>query len=316
MSGDNLKKQDKSSHLYTMKNVCAYLLLLLLINSIGRLNAQDVGHLKLKLGNKSYDYCEMQPAGPVKGILILLPAFGEKPKSIFTKTALPKQAATYGYVTLIPDVPMQMFATEECINELNALVEAKTKQYNLSYGDIVIGGLSDGGAIALCYTEYLNSKPEPIKLKAVFAIDPPADMARIYTSGEQEIGYDCPLISREGRNGINNLNNLLGGSPAASPDAYYRLSAFSASAANGGNARFLKDIPVRLYAEPDLAYVQKTYCSSLQFINLNAYDLEKLIVFLKGTGNQRSAYIKTMGRGFHSWNIVEPEDFAVWITSL
>ena len=278
--------------------------------------AQEINKLKLTVAGKTYEYFETKPTLPVKGLLILLPAAGEKPKSIFSKTALPKLIAANGYITITLEIAPRMFADEECINELNELLKIKTAQYNLSYKDVVIGGLSVGGAIALCYTEYLNSQQQPVKLKAVFAIDPPADMARVYASAQKEMSYNCPLIAREGKSGKALLDEVMGGSPESSPDAYLRRSAYSAQAADGGNARFLKDIPVSLYSEPDLEYVRKTYCAELQFFNLNAYDLEKMIVTLKGLGNTRSVYITTQGKGFHSWNIVDAQDCANWIAAL
>ncbi|WP_184548942.1 hypothetical protein [Mucilaginibacter sp. FT3.2] len=286
---------------------------LLLVTNI---QAQGILKSQILAGGKSYTYFEMKPATPVKGILILLPAAGEKPKSIFIKTSLPKEMAAYGFTTLTLDVPAQMFADNQCIGELDELIKIKLTQYQLTHHNVVIGGLSDGGAIALSYTEYLNSQATPIKLKAVFGIDPPTDLTRIYASADKEISYNCPLIASEGKSVKAYLAHTLGGSPATNPKAYEQLAIYSASAPDGGNARFLKDIPVRLYSEPDLEYVQKTYCAQLQFSNLNAFDLEKLAFNLKQAGNQQSAYITTQGKGFHSWNILDAGDFAKWITGL
>lgn len=278
--------------------------------------AQDISKSKIKVLNNSYDYYEMQADLPVKGLLILLPAFGEKPKSIFTKTNLPKLITAKGYITLAVEVPQNMFANNDCIAELNQLIKLKIAQYKLSYSDVIIGGLSNGGAISLCYAEYLNSQATPIKLKAVFAVDPPADLTRIYASGQKESNYQCPLIAREGKSGVTYLENVLGGSPAINPGAYVSHAVYSANEANGGKAKFLNNLPVRLYSEPDLEYVQKTYCAELQYFNLNAYDLEKLIIFLKGIGNNQAEYITTKGKGFHSWNIIDAENCADWIISL
>lgn len=276
-------------------------------------SAQEIVKQTLKVNTKKYSYYETPLSLPVRGILILLPAAGESAKSIFTKTTLPGLAAKIGYVTITPQTPTQMFADEECIAELNELTKLKTAQYNLQYQNIVIGGLSDGGAIALGYTEYLNSRPAPVQIKAVFAIDPPADLGRIYRSAEMEISYNCPLIQKEGRNVKNYLDRTLGGPPDANSDNYLQKSVFTAAREDGGNARFLKDAVVRLYCEPDLAFVQRTYCTEVQFFNLNAFDLEKLSKFLKDAGNARASYIATTGRGFHSWNIVDADECVKWI---
>ncbi len=106
------------------------------------------------------------------------------------------------------------------------------------------------------------------------------------------------------------------GSPQESPDNYLKYSAYSAGRPDGGNARFLKDIPVRLYSEPDLEFVRKTYCEELQYEDINAFDLEKLNKFLNSIGNNKAEYITTKGKGFHSWNILDPIDCTEWILKI
>jgi hypothetical protein len=59
--------------------------------------------------------------------------------------------------------------------------------------------------------------------------------------------------------------------------------------------------------------VRKTYCDELQYEDINAVDLEKMNIFLKSIGNDKSEYITTKGKGFHSWNILEPIDCVNWI---
>lgn len=286
--------------------------LLLTVSSV----AQNVTKSKFQLSNKTFDYYEMRTEVNVKGILMLLPAKGEQPKSIFSKTVLPKLMANNGYITVIPDIPTQMFADKATIDILNELFRIKMTQYKVAYKDIVMGGLSNGGAITLCYTEYLNSQPTPIKLKASFAIDPPADLTRIYSSAKNMINYNCGIITRQGKEVKAYLENALGASPTSKPETYKKSSAFTAQADDGGNAKYLKDVALRLYSEPDLDYVRKTYCNNLQFSDLNAFDLEKLITFLKAAGNNHAHYIATQGKGFHSWNIPDPADLTKWILSL
>jgi hypothetical protein len=279
-------------------------------------SAQSVIKQSLNVNSKKYSYYEMTITNNVKGILILLPAAGENPKSIFNKTKLPELIANAGYVTIAPEVPTEMYANEECIAELDELIKNKFHQYSLDYKSLVIGGLSDGGSEALSFVEYLNSLKNPINPKAVFAIDPPADLFRIYGSAQMEINYNCPLIKQEGKNVKSYLEKTCNGSPETNINVYREKSVFSAAMENGGNARFLSDVPVRLYCEPDLEFVQKTYCPELEFFNLNAYDLEALIKFLKVRGNERSEYITTKGKGFHSWNIVDSENCVKWISGL
>ena len=108
----------------------------------------------------------------------------------------------------------------------------------------------------------------------------------------------------------------LNGSPVERPDQYLKYSAFSADAPDGGNAKLLKSIPVRLYSEPDLGFVRNTYCDKLQYEDINVFDLEKLSKFLVSIGNNQAEYIITTDKGFHSWNILDPIDCVNWILTI
>ena len=59
--------------------------------------------------------------------------------------------------------------------------------------------------------------------------------------------------------------------------------------------------------------MRKTYCDELQYEDINSVDLEKLNKFLKSIGNDKSEYITTKGKGFHSWNILDATDCVEWI---
>jgi hypothetical protein len=114
----------------------------------------------------------------------------------------------------------------------------------------------------------------------------------------------------------NYLDKVMGGSPADKRENYVALSPFLASEAAGGNAKRLKDIPIRLYTEPDIDLVKNRYCKELMLADLNVTDLEKLQQVLKESGNGNCELIVTKDRGYHSWNIAEPRDLASWIARL
>ncbi|MNL37153.1 hypothetical protein D3C87_1592800 [compost metagenome] len=106
------------------------------------------------------------------------------------------------------------------------------------------------------------------------------------------------------------------GSPQERPEQYLKYSAYSATTQDGGKAKFLRNIAVRLYSEPDLDFVRNTYCAELQYEDINAVDLEKLSKFLTSIGNNKVEYITTKGKGFHSWNIIDPADCTNWILKI
>lgn len=281
-------------------------------------SGQTIKKGKGAVKKETFSYCYIEPEDEVKGMLILLPGWGESPQSIFEKTTLPRLMAEKGFVTVVPQLHKILITDDYTIAEINELLSIQYKRYNSIELPLVIGGLSAGGAISIGYAEHVLANDTTIKLKGVFAIDPPLDLARMYRSAENKIQYNCKskLIRKEGDHTKKYLLRTLSGSPTEAPDQYLKYSAFSASAEDGGNARLLKSIPVRLYSEPDLNFVRKTYCQELQYEDINAFDLEKMSKFLVGIGNDKAEYITTKDKGFHSWNILDPVDGADWILKI
>lgn len=278
----------------------------------GFLFGQSIDKYKDKVNGEAFTYYVMHPKLEVNGILLLLPGSGEKPKSIFDKTSLPQIIVKEGFLIVVPELHNSLFADQKTLNELNKICKTITQKYNVS--NLVIGGFSSGGAIAIGYTEYLLSTGTADILKGVFAIDPPLDLTRLYASSEWKINYKCQgLIQKEGHSIKRQLENSLGGSPESKTDQYIMHSSYSANYSNGGNAKYLNSIPIRLYTEPDLDFVRKTYCKDLQFDDINAVDLKSLYKFLLGNGNSNAEYITTLGKGFHSWNILDASECAEWI---
>jgi pimeloyl-ACP methyl ester carboxylesterase len=287
------------------------LILLIILLSFHSLLAQDVKTSKGNANGKTFRYHYIKPSGIKKGIVILLPGSGEKCQSVLSNVSLAKQLVAQGFAVIAPEVHTLLYADEYSINILNELLKAKIKEYGTK--SIILGGFSSGGAIVTRYAEYLVSKNFQIDLKALFVIDPPLDLQRVYTAGMNMMQNCDGIIKRDGANIKAQLENAFGGSPTEKIDQYTSNSAFTANSNNGGNAKFLMSIPIRLYSEPDLDFVKRVYCNKLEKSNINATDLEALHEFLLKSGNNRCEYIPTSGRGFHSWNIIEPNNFLEWI---
>lgn len=259
----------------------------------------------------------IKPQGKVHGILLLLPGLGEKPGTVLQKTNLPTLAAENGFLTIIPDLGKNLIADDDINLRLSELVHIYFAKYALNELTLIVGGFSRGGAISLRYAEHLIASISPIKLKGAFAIDPALDLRRLYFSAINKIQYDCSdLIKKEGVYTKRVLEKELGGTPEKHPAKYVKYSIYSAQSDSGGNAKYLKSLPVRLYSEPDLAYVREAYCSKLQEVDINSFDLERLNTLLRNLANTQCEYITTTGRGFHSWNILDSKNCVEWILQI
>jgi hypothetical protein len=290
------------------------LILLVIILSFHSLLAQDVKSNKGNANGKTFKYHYIEPSGGKKGIVILLPGSGERFQSVLSNISLAKQLVAQGFVVIVPEVHTLLYADEYSINILNELLKAKVKEYGTK--SLILGGFSSGGAIATRYAEYLVSKNVQIDLKGLFVVDPPLDLHRVYTAGINMLQNCDGIIKKDGANIKAQLENAFGGSPAEKIEQYTSNSSFTASSKDGGNAKFLINVPIRLYSEPDLNFVKKNYCNKLEKADINATDLEALQEYLLKCGNNRCEYITTSGRGFHSWNIIEPNNCLKWIIKI
>lgn len=278
---------------------------------------QNITKNTIQPDNEICTYFTIRPKERITGIVLLLPGRGENPKQVFKNTRLPNVLAAKGYLTVIPDLSYSLFADKTIKAQITQVLRAESIKNNLIKPNLFIGGFSAGGSVALSYAEYLLSSDTATSLKGIFVIDPPLDLERLYLSAERMLNYNCgDLIYKEGAFTKDYLDQAFGGSPTLNPENYLAISPYSANSPDGGNAKWLKNIAIRLYSEPDLQFVQKKYCKELRFEDINAFDLESLNAFLIKIGNRKSEYIKTAGKGFHSWNIVNPDELTEWIINV
>lgn len=273
---------------------------------------QNVVQKTFKLDGKNFGYQTLQPTDSIKGILVLIPGKGENPKSVFRKTLIPTLVSAKGYLTVVPDLKYALFADDLIRKQISEILRIESDGI-LPAPRLAIGGFSAGGSVALSFAEYLVSESAAANLKSVFVIDPPLDLQRVYASSRRMRKYECSSVQAEGQGTIDYLDKVLGGSPDDQYTNYLTHSPFMASESDGGNAKWLKQIPTRLYAEPDIDYVKERHCSEMELEDLNARDLEKLSKRLKALGNDNCEYLTTKGRGYHTWNIAEPAELSEWI---
>jgi pimeloyl-ACP methyl ester carboxylesterase len=276
--------------------------------------AQNLKTDKGSVNGKAFKYHYLEPLGEKKGIVILLPGSGEKYQNVLTKVSLSKLLVNQGFVVVVPEVHTLLYADDYSLNILNELLKIMSTAYDTK--KVVLGGFSSGGAIATRYAEYLLAVNASIDLKGLFVVDPPLDLLRVYAAGDRMVDNCDGIIKKQGIDIKVQLENAFGGSPDKQRQQYIDKSAFTANLSDGGNARFLKNLPIRLYSEPDLDFVRKTYCDRLLSEDINATDLDALQKFLVSVGNNRCQYITTKGRGFHSWNIIDPDNCIKWIVEV
>ena len=260
-----------------------------------------------------------KPANPVRGLVILLPYFGADANA-FSSAKLPELLMIRNVATIA--VSGAGYLNDDEVLTLKGLIEQVAHELKMPTGALVIGGVSAGGTGAVRYAEHCLSGNCDALLTplAIFAVDAPLDFEAWWNRETLNLRRDDPRSSPEESQGIlAALRLALGGAPNQAREVYRKRSPFLASEKDGGNARLLRNIPIRLYTEPDVVWTIENI--GRDYYTLNAMDQAALVLELRALGNARAELITTTGKGFrppgtrnpHSWTIVDEPNLADWL---
>ena len=282
--------------------------------------AQDSGVVcrpQYKTSNNCYRV--YRPAGPARGLVVLLPYYGSNANE-FSSAALPALLVRKNVATMT--VSASGYLMNDDLVTLMRLIGEVIVELNIPEGRLVVGGISAGGTGAVRYAEYCTSgrcdaRSKPV---AVFSVDAPLDFESWWNREKLNLRRGNPKSSLEESQAIlDALHSTMGGSPNQVRQLYRSRSPFLASEKDGGNARLLKDVPVRLYTEPDVVWMIENI--GRDYYTMNAVDQAALVLQLRALGNTKADLITTTGKGFrppstrnpHSWTIVDEPELADWI---
>jgi hypothetical protein len=275
--------------------------------------------------NQSQDlfYYALSPTDSVVGTLVLFPPTWQTTEGVINHNVeLLKIAHSKGILVIIPSINYNLCLDDVPLSFLNQLFNEMLEKYNPPVDKFVFGGFSLGGMNAIRYTEmaYENDSFTSIKPLAVYGVDPPLDLARLYNTfvctierGFSQAGVD------EGRDYIDKFNRQFGGSPKDFEALYVKNSMYSKSQKDGGNAKYLASIPVRIYCDPDIDWLLSN--RRMEYYDMNAIDHTALINQLLLMGNERAEFVNSLGKGYrldgtrhpHSWSLVDPEECIDWV---
>jgi hypothetical protein len=260
-----------------------------------------------------------KPGNPVRGLVILLPYFGADANA-FSTAKLPRLLLIKNVATMA--VSAAGYLKDDEVLTLKGLIEQVAHELKIPTGALVIGGVSAGGTGAVRYAEHClsghcDSFLTPV---AVFAVDAPVDFEGWWNRETLNLRRGDPRSSEEESQRIlAALRFALGGAPNQFREVYRKRSPFLASEKDGGNARLLRNMPIRLYTEPDVVWTIENI--GRDYYTLNAMDQAALVLELRTLGNARAELITTTGKGFrppgtrnpHSWTIVDEPKLADWL---
>lgn len=270
--------------------------------------------------NQDLHYYALIPPGAVQGVLVLLPAAGDKTEYTLSCTRdLCQRAFDAQLAVIVPSLNAHLSLDSNILRFLNRVFADATDRYHLPRDRFVLGGFSLGGLMALRYAELALEKREPTEIVpvAAFSADGPTDLETLYHNAVR--GRKRNPQAAEPAYIIKESEQFTGGSPEQRHDRYVAYSVYSHTEENGGNAQYLRNFPLRIYNDVDVNWWIDNRGSDLY--GMNALDQSAMISYLRRAGNKRAEFINAYGKGYrlegnrhpHSWSIVDAKDCISWI---
>lgn len=290
------------------------------------INQTDTAQLYINDGdsNELY-YLKLVPNEKPIAAIVIFPSGGETVENLIKQIDIPQLAYEKEILTIIPSINLGTDDRKIENKLLDEIFIDIVNEHQVPKENFILGGLSNGGMISLKYAQQSVKEKERtfLKPKGVFGLDVPLDHAHLYVYCEREIERNFSEIGmNEARWLLKKYNNLYGGSPEAYPEKYIEISIYSNSETSGGNAKYLKDIPIRMYTDLDVDWLINQRRRDLY--DWNGTDIVAMINQLKLMGNEDANVIVTMGKGVrldgtkhpHSWSIMDNNDCLNWIIKL
>lgn len=205
---------------------------------------------------------------------------------------------------------------EDIINEV-------IMAHNIPKNNIFIGGISASGTRALRFAQYCaqGKSKYGTSIKGAFVVDSPLDQERFYQSALWHKNHFKKGMLWEAKQIVKNFPKFIG-DPKDGMQAYRDVSVYSYTDTTGGNARYLKDLNLIIFHEPDMDWWLPERGAG--YFDINSFDLVGFTAKLRHLGNDNVELITTTGKGYnrqgerncHSWTIVDEEYLLSWILHL
>lgn len=276
---------------------------------------------KVELQNSEDYYLKIIPKASPTAILFLLHGGGETPEDVLKQIELHQLAVKNNFLVILPYFSEGTTKMIEETNSINQIAVQLMNEYQISKDKIILGGFSGGGMLSITFAERsVRDKNTDFIPKAVFAIDTPLDFEQIYQRSEREIKRNFSEIGvGEANFMIDEFNKTFGGSPSEFPEEYEKYSMFTYRKEDGGNAKYLLEIPIRIYTEPGVEWQLENRQRDLY--DLNCTNISAMINLLQINGNKNAEVITTFNKGKrlngakhpHSWSIMDSKDTMKWM---
>jgi hypothetical protein len=280
---------------------------------------QNIEKVSFDKNDSTSYYLAIKPVNNhIQGTIVLLCTFSP-PESLLPETKLHNVAAVNNLLTVYVSMGEKLYADSATVNRLNTVMKNVILKNGADSANIVLGGFDFGGTIALRYAELAAEHPEqfPVHPKAVFAANSFTDLAGLYKFADRWIKKNPPQAVGDGSIMMDMLNKGMG-NPGGASGFYRRFSPVNNNQ-DKGNEYALKNLPVRLYYDTDVAWQLSARGNSLYDTPIP--DGSEMIRRLLVEGNDQAAFIASKqpgmrsngNRNANSLSIIDEVDCVQWI---
>ena len=263
-----------------------------------------------QFGKDCFYYQLLPKNGLPKGVLVVIPGYGEHPYSVSAQSTILQETEKSNIAVMIVNLSkdnLEFPINDIAIDKLSKMIKYFYAAQKLSESTkLFIGGFSIGGTTAL---KFYAQKKNEFKISKVFAIDPPLDLIRLRKSLSK--GRDKGLIAK-----LDTLNP----SNKFSEKSLKELSVYNPDYTTIEMLPDFETTALRIYCEPDILWWIKNRNMDLSDMNVTdcAGYINKLV---QKSPNQKIELILTQNKGIrngnqahpHSWSIAEPVNLVKWL---
>jgi hypothetical protein len=285
----------------------------------------DKVHLNGSDGSNNLYLTISRPDGVYKGYMFLIPSFYESPEHVLEQTDLPIVAAKQGIMTIIPtfQTGLASFGIDSLTqHSFKEIMEDVHQRFNLENSSFYLGGFSIGGSCAVKFAEDAVRDNYQYQPDAIFVVDPPLDFIRFYNSMKRILRIDPnSKLQKEALYMTERIEKELNGTPITNTQNYIDRSPYCFTDTNQTAIKYLIDVPIRYYTEPELHWKME-YFGSADYSDINGLDGSCMINELGLLGNKNAELILTKDKGYrrpnhrkqpHSWSIIDDNELIEWL---
>jgi len=293
-----------------MKSVILFVFVSIFYYSSGAQNISKVQNDSI-FGKGCFYLQSLPERGGFSGVLFLLPGLLESPDAVIKQTTIIQEANKKQIAVVMANLSLnnESFPIDDkSIELLQKMIEDFYKKNKLATNkDLYLGGFSIGGTTAL---KFFAARNNSLKIKKVFAIDPPLDMVRLRKSLLK--GREKSFVSK-----IDTLNTT----HKVEEVSLKELSVYNPDYTTLEMLPDYQSTGMRIYNEPDILWWINN--RGMDLSDMNVTDCAGYVNKLKQKSPENKVeLILTKNRGLrngiqrhpHSWNIAEPVDLISWLS--